>query len=204
MSTILEALRERDRTLPGAGEPIEWRDGRGSRRRRWLGAAVLGLAAAGAGVALLGGTVPAPQPPRAEPAPRAPASVAVAQPRKPATPVAPAAIDEPPRARVGRWKPAAPSTPALPEVGAGAEPPSAAVAAAASSGEPWTEMVLRLESIRYATAPAERTATLRIDGAPPVTLRQGESASGLEVQLILPKAVYVRLGADVFALGDPR
>jgi hypothetical protein len=204
MSTILEALRERDRTLPGAGEPIEWRDDRGSRRRRWLGAAALGLAAAGACVALLGGAAPAPQPPPAEPAPRAQATAAVAQPRQPATPVAPAMPDEPPRARVGRWQPAVPSTPARPEVETGTQAPSPAVAAGASPEQPWTETVLRLESIRYAKAPAERTATLRIDGAPPVTLRQGESASGFEVQLILPEAVYVRLGADVFALGDPR
>ena len=35
-------------------------------------------------------------------------------------------------------------------------------------------------------------------------LRQGESASGIEVQLILPEAVYVRHGPDVFAVGVER
>jgi hypothetical protein len=204
VSTILEAVRERDRAMVDAGEPIAWRDDRDSPRRRWIGAAVLGLAAAGAGVALLGGTVPAPQPPRAEPAPRAQATAAVAQPRQPATPVAPAIPDEPPRARVGRWRPAVPSTPARPEVENGTQASSPAVAAGASPEQPWTETVLRLESIHYSTAPAERTVTLGFDGAPPVTLRQGESAGGLEVQLILPEAVYVRLGGDVIALGDPR
>ena len=62
---------------------------------------------------------------------------------------------------------------------------------------------MRLRSIGYVTAPEKRTATLTIDGAP-VTLRQGESASGIEVQLILREAVYVRHGPDVFAVGVER
>jgi len=63
---------------------------------------------------------------------------------------------------------------------------------------------VHLESIRYGAGPGERTATLAIDGAPPVTLRQGESAGDVEVQLVMPQAVYVRRGADVFALGTVR
>jgi hypothetical protein len=86
----------------------------------------------------------------------------------------------------------------------GSEPTGTAVAAGGSPEQPWSETLFRLESIQYATAPAKRSVSLRIDGAPPVTLRQGESAHGLEVQLILPEAVYVRLGGDVIALGDPR
>ena len=45
---------------------------------------------------------------------------------------------------------------------------------------------------------------LAIDGAAPVRLRQGEAVGGIEVQLILPGAVYVRRGGDVFAVGDVR
>jgi hypothetical protein len=63
---------------------------------------------------------------------------------------------------------------------------------------------VHLESIRYGTGPAERAATLVIDGATPVTLRQGESAGDVEVQLVLPQAVYVRRGGEVFALGELR
>jgi hypothetical protein len=62
---------------------------------------------------------------------------------------------------------------------------------------------LTLESIRYAEDPGKRSATLTIDGAP-VTLHQGGTAGGVEVQLILPAAVYIRRGGDVVALGDVR
>jgi hypothetical protein len=63
---------------------------------------------------------------------------------------------------------------------------------------------VRLRSIGYVTAPEKRTATLTVDGAPAVTLRQGESAGGIEVQLILRESVYVRHGPDVFAVGVER
>ena len=65
-------------------------------------------------------------------------------------------------------------------------------------------VAVRLSSIGYVTAPEKRTATLTIDGAPAVTLRQGESAGGIEVQLILHESVYVRHGPDVFAVGVER
>jgi hypothetical protein len=69
---------------------------------------------------------------------------------------------------------------------------------------PAATRAVHLESIRYGTGPAERAATLVIDGATPVTLRQGESAGDVEVQLVLPQAVYVRRGGEVFALGELR
>jgi hypothetical protein len=74
------------------------------------------------------------------------------------------------------------------------------VVSAGSGSEP----VVRLRSIGYVDATDRRTATLAIDGAQPVTLRQGESASGIEVQLILRDSVYVRHGPDVFAVGVER
>lgn len=58
---------------------------------------------------------------------------------------------------------------------------------------------VRVLSIAYSPDVAERTAALRIDGQT-VTLHQGESASGLEVQLILPRSVYLRRGGDIFAV----
>ena len=69
---------------------------------------------------------------------------------------------------------------------------------------PVATRAVHLESIRYGAGQAERAATLVIDGATPVTLRQGESAGDVEVQLVLPQSVYVRRGGEVFALGELR
>jgi len=61
------------------------------------------------------------------------------------------------------------------------------------------EQPVRVRSIRYAEDPARRAVTLSA-GSDTVTLREGESAGGVEVQLILPTVVYVRRGATVFAV----
>ncbi|HEY2385952.1 MAG TPA: hypothetical protein VGK30_03245 [Candidatus Binatia bacterium] len=58
-------------------------------------------------------------------------------------------------------------------------------------------------SIGYAEDISVRTATLRIGGQP-VTLHQGDSARGVEVQLILPHSVYLRRGRDIFAIDARR
>jgi len=197
VSTILEALRERDRRgMLGGGESVAWREGRAAIRRRLMGAGVVGLAGVAVGLGLLRWTPQAQeQPSSAAPAPLAGSTTAA--PVRPAAPVAPRPLDEPPRARVERWKAVGPATPEPPPEGNAAIPGTAPAQAPAAVG-------LRLESIRYVSTPAERTVTLRIDGAPAVTLHQGESAGGVDVQLILPEAVYVRQGADVFALGDLR
>jgi hypothetical protein len=63
---------------------------------------------------------------------------------------------------------------------------------------------VRVQGVAYTSAPERRTATLVIDGAPAVTLRQGESAGSIEVQLIMRDQVYLRYGADVFAAGVER
>jgi len=199
VSTILAALRERDgRGTPGAGEPIEWRDDAAWMRWRWPVAAIVCLVAIGAIL----------HPLRRKPPPPPPSSVAtsivVQQPVRPAPPP-PRNVEEPPRARVERWKPTAAAPP----------PPSRVAADAASTAAPITstfagapdtpaESTLRVEAIRYTEAPGERTVALAIDGAPSVSLRQGESMGGVEVQLILPGAVYLRRGPDVFALGTVR
>ena len=198
MSTILEALRERDgHGTPGAGEPIAWREDPAWMRWRWPAAAIVGLVALGAIL----------HPLRWKPPPPSPSSVAtsivVQQPVRPPPPP-PRNVEEPPRARVERWKPtAAPPPPSSVAADAASTAAPTAPMLAGASDTP-AESTLRVESIRYAEAPGERTVALAIDGAPSVSLRQGESAGGVEVQLILPGAVYVRRGPDVFALGTVR
>ncbi len=61
---------------------------------------------------------------------------------------------------------------------------------------------VQLRSIDYSQDIARRSVTLRIDGGSAVKLHEGESATGIEVQLILPRMVYLRQGASVFALGS--
>ena len=199
MSTILEALRERDSGMPGVARLVESRDESGATRRRWAAAVTLGVVSI-AGLALLRWTSRSGDPQ----APTAPAPLAaVAPPSRPVVPVAPPTMDEPPRARVGRWKPAPPPTPPPPHAEAAAVPETVSVAAGMLADEPREQIRLGLESIRYVAPPAERTVTLRIDGAP-VTLHQGESAGGIEVQLIMREGVYVRQAGDVIALGELR
>jgi hypothetical protein len=211
VSTILEALRERDGTMPGVARSVESRDEPGATRRLWVVAAALGVASV-AGLALLRWTsrsddsqVPAAPAPLAvvEP-PKAPAPLAAVEPpSRPASPVAPPTMDEPPHARVGRWKPAPPPPPPPPQAEAGAASETVSVAPGLLADEPREQIRLGLESIHYVAPPAERTVTLRIDGAP-VTLHQGESAGGIEVQLIMREGVYVRQAGDVIALGELR
>ncbi len=61
---------------------------------------------------------------------------------------------------------------------------------------------VQLRSIDYSQETARRSVTLQIAGGSAVTLHEGESARGIEVQLILPRMVYLRQGASVFALGS--
>jgi hypothetical protein len=51
---------------------------------------------------------------------------------------------------------------------------------------------------------SESTATLRLEGRAPVTLREGQSVAGIEVQLITPRAVYLRYNGDVFMVDTRR
>jgi hypothetical protein len=198
VSTILEALRERDGQgrLDG-GEPIAWGDDPAWMRWRWPAAAIVGLVAIGTVLHPLRWKPPPPPPSSAAP------SIVVQQPVRPAPPL-PRDMEGAPRARVERWKPtAAPPPPSGVAADAASTAPQTAAMFAGASDTP-AESTLRVESIRYTEAPGERSVALAIDGAPSVILRQGESAGGVEVQLILPGAVYVRRGPDVFALGTVR
>jgi hypothetical protein len=220
VSTILEALRDREPKLtPAGGSPIHWADPRDWSPLRWV--LIAGLAVAAASVAPILGGRDASAPRRPEPhadlqqPTREPAPAA----RPPAAPRMPDA-GEPPRARVERWRPSAPppvaaappvdeaSTPSAPATGPAVAAPVPEAATVPTTPRvprgPQPEPAVRLRSIGYVTAPEKRTATLTIDGAPAVTLRAGESASGIEVQLILRESVYVRHGPDVFAVGVER
>lgn len=59
---------------------------------------------------------------------------------------------------------------------------------------------VRVTALSYADRAGERAVRLAVDEGIPVTLREGEAADGIEVQLILPDRVYVRYGANVFAV----
>ena len=202
MSTVLEALRERER-----GHPAGPRDQREARRwRGWLPAVAAASTLGGAAVGLLvmrSSSSPSHGQRVAASADLPPPPAAVQPAAQAAPPAALPAVDEPPRARVKRWQPASGTPPTALTAAkspSGLEGAGAPPAQTAASGEGTS---LRLESIAYAKAAGERSVTLAIDGAP-VVLRQGESASGIEVQLILPEAVYLRYGTDVFAVGAVR
>jgi hypothetical protein len=194
VSTILEALRERDQgELSVAHVPRH-----GWQRWHWSMAAALGLVAVAAGLGLVRKQRPAPEPqPAAHAARRSDPAVPVRQSAGIESPVRTNDVDAPPRARVGRWKPMERPAPAV------AAEPRDTVPAPPPAQTPGTSTV-RVRSIGYSAAEGKRTVTLAVDGGSAVTLHQGESAGGVEVQLILPEAVYVRRGADVFALGVVR
>ena len=89
--------------------------------------------------------------------------------------------------------------PATQSAAAPAEPPASdAETPASAPGQ------LEVAAIDYSPDAARRAVTLRLNGASVVTLREHESAHGIEVQLIQPDGVYVRRGAEVFMLAPRR
>lgn len=213
MSTILEAMRER---AADAGPPMAWRDDRRWTRWRWPTVAVAATSAVVLGLLVRRSSPPADPEPAPAAAMAPPFATAPALDTAPTTRPAPVAptreVDEPPRGRVERWRPAGPpplasnavaprGTPAAPLAPIDAPVPEYPASPSRESGVP---SVVELEGIRHAEAPGQRSVMLAIDGAAPVRLRQGEAAGGIEVQLILPDAVYVRRGGDVFAVGEVR
>ena len=210
MSSILEALRELEASkspaTPGTGD---WTD-EGIRSRTSLetfgiiGAGLLlGAMAFLLVVWLSAPSVPAPVEPAAPPAPSAvPPPAAAEQPGGPATlPGAPPAWLEraaPPHARVA------------PDASPSEREPSAPSAASATVRQPArpgaisaTPADVAVTSISYSADGRRRSVTMRVDGQL-ATLREGQSAHGVEVQLILPAEVYVRRGADIVVLEPER
>ncbi len=207
MSSILEALRELERRRPpatqsaaAAAEPPS----NVNRAVATLGIGAIGLVV-GALVLLLSiwisSLVRAPALP---PAPAPPAQAPADDAQAPA-PSHLAWLDkvDPPRARIDRGAPAAPERPARSLAGRQdrvmAEPPASdAETPASAPGQ------LEVATIDYSPDAARRAVTLRLNGASVVTLREHESAHGIEVQLIQPDGVYVRRGAEVFMLAPRR
>jgi len=214
MSSILEALRELERRRPpatqsaaAAAEPPS----NVNRAVATLGIGAIGLVV-GALVLLLSIWIsslvrapalpPAPAPPAQAPAPPAQAPADDAQAPAPSHLAWLDKVD-PPRARIDRGAPAAPERPARSLAGRQdrvmAEPPASDPETPASApGQ------LEVAAIDYSPDAARRAVTLRLNGASVVTLREHESAHGIEVQLIQPDGVYVRRGAEVFMLAPRR
>ena len=125
-----------------------------------------------------------------------PQQVAPPQPL-PAPPRASSAKNELPPARVEKRRPAA-------RAASGSAPPARSAPARKRAAPHAPASGLRVESITYSRDLAERAVSVRINDAQTVTLREGESADGVEVQLILPNTVYLRQGGSVFAVDVAR
>jgi hypothetical protein len=118
--------------------------------------------------------------------------------------VAPAtrAADAPPAARPPRAnersaavvaEPVAAARPAKRPVQEAPPPRHAALGDEAPAAAPGVEV----RAIDY-HEDGDRSVTLRIAGSPSVRLREGESAQGIDVQLIKPDLVYLRRGGSIF------
>jgi len=200
VSSILDALRELERNrprpaAPRAGAVLDAPPAREERSGTFIavagglavGIVVFGIVAWGIGFTSGGRTDVAAPPPTAVP----PAETSGAD--------RPAWLDkaEAPRARVDGSAtpdhPARASVRRAPDADEAAPPPRAESRPNAPAGQ------VVVESIAYSERANERTATLRLNGRR-VTLRQRESADGVEVQLIMPSGVYVQRGSEVFLL----
>jgi hypothetical protein len=203
VSSILEALRELEGTKPSSQRSrAAWAAGEEERPPLRRAAEILGIVAFGLalGVAAFavfvwsgagGETDPVAQAPVGTPPParvEAPAAAPAAQTLAPAAPApsVPAWLARmgPPRGRVDG------------DDDARAETPAGAPAAPRAAG-------LSLIRVHHAESRAERTATLRIDGSP-VVLHEGETADGIELQLVTPEGAYVRRGGEVLMLAPSR
>lgn len=193
MTSILEALREleEERRRTRASQTVSVADAPAEPARSSLvyplvaglavGVLIVGLVVWWIGI----GTPPAA--PDAAPAAASPTPTATAS---PARPLAWLEQAEAPQARVRRATPT-PDPHSAGDAGSAPSSPPAPAAAAPRAGH------VVLESVRFATAPERRSVILRVDGRR-VTLRQGERAGGIEVQLILENGAYLNRGSDVF------
>jgi hypothetical protein len=141
----------------------------------------------------------APQRPVAQVAPHQPLSI---------PPPPSSARDDAPQGLVGERRPAtaARKAPLAPSMARGVPPPARQPQTAPppqSAQEYAPVQGLRVQSIAYSRG-ASSSVTLQINDGSAVTLHEGESAGGVEVQLILPHAVYLRQGGNVFAVGTAR
>jgi hypothetical protein len=196
MSTILKAVRELDAGTAGSPNPLPNGPDDDEERRRRRRMFTLGICVLAASVGALSFIVRDGEGPRAA-SPRGGVSPASA-PLHPAAPVPASrprpATPEPPRAQIA----SRPAASQHPNSGlAGAQPPLAGPPRGPTRA---ADAPVRILAIAYSPVNARSTVSLSIDGGKPVTLRQGETLNGLEVQLILPESVYLRHGGNVFAL----
>jgi hypothetical protein len=224
VSTILKAAQELERRARGTDASIDAvPEARRDRSRLWMIAVALGALTTAAAFALPRRAVPPPTgaPPRVDMAATAPAPTAMppaALEREP-----PPVDDEAPWARVD-----ASTLTAVPRID-NAAAATDRTARTTSPREAWTTAGTRaarpapqpkrrgddedvapapspevsgveLRAIRYAPDAAERSVSLRISGGPSVRLHQGESLQGVDVQLILPDAVYLRRAGSIFVV----
>ena len=63
---------------------------------------------------------------------------------------------------------------------------------------------IHVRSIAYSHDVAKRTVTLQIDDGALTKLHQGESVGGVEVQLILEEAIFVRYGGNIVSIALSR
>jgi hypothetical protein len=209
VSTILEAQRQLEqRGAPAAAAQLP--------KRRWpLAAVAAGLTAGAVASALF---LAGPEPPQrakspmpiapagSEAAPAAPAAPVAAVPPPPAPAVDPRANEERPWGRVHARKESPEERPA-PETKQRSAERAAAGDASSLPGEraPGTSVVLpegplvTLRSIDCSGGRQSCSAELSVDGRT-ARVYQGEAWQGVEIQLILPDAVYVRQGGTVLAL----
>jgi hypothetical protein len=205
VSTVLEAVRQQQRNPAGVPDrgPIPKV---GPWRPPWQVAAVIAVALAVVLIVVVprpesrpaGGPVTSTSAPHVQ----APAARAVPPAAPPA--VHSLATGELPRGRItdrvlpSRRPNAVPKVKRAPETSSQAEAPSTVGRVAAPPSRPSNSGV-RVDSIHYTESATKRTVTLLI-GTDVVTLHEGESAGGVEVQLILPDVVYIRNGGSIYAI----
>src|SRR5262249_52613858 len=138
VSTILEALREREpKFTPAGGRPIHWADPRDWAPWRWAPVAGLGVAAASVALILGGRDTTGPRRPEPRSVVLQPAPVPEPARRSATVPKMPS-DGAPPRARVERWRPStspslAAAPPAVEAAPTAAPPPAVAAPSPASA-----------------------------------------------------------------------
>jgi len=211
VSSILQALRELEASkapaAPGAGTWTE-EPSRSRSALETLGIVAGGLAVGAAAFALIVWlAAAAPRGVSESPGAAAPASDAP-QPAAPPPPASEPAVGsaappawlgraDPPRARV------APEAAASERLPAGSRAPQAPAQPSRAASLTPDDSVIAVSSINYSPDVGRRSVTLRVGGTP-VTLREGQSTHGVDVQLILPGQVYVRRGAEITVLEPER
>ena len=210
MSSILEALRELEASKgPAAPGTSPWTEERSRSRSalETLGIVAGGLAVGAAAFALViwfAGSAfrdpaepPSGAPPGISASPAAPSPQAAEPAAEPGAPPAWLGHAEPPRARVA---PGASPSERMPSMSRAAQEPAPSPGAASPAQD---DSIVAVSSISYSPDSRRRSVTMRVGGTL-ATLREGQSMHGVEVQLILRDAVYVRRGGEVVVLEPER